>query len=155
MLRQLFYEAYAIELWQRLSTSSDETLAAIAGKAIKETAYHLQHSAEWVIRLGDGTAESARRMRAALDDLWMYSGELFLVDAVDEAMAAAGVAPLASELEPAWRERVAAVLVEATLPLPPDGWAQRGGKQGVHTEHLGYLLAEMQFLQRAYPGARW
>ena len=155
IVRQLLYDAYAVELWQGLLTSADERLAAIAGKAIKETRYHLQHSGDWAIRLGDGTDESAGRIREALEDLWMYTGELFLVDAVDEAMAEAGVAPLASELEPAWRRRVQAVLQEATLPMPKDVWAQRGGKQGEHTEHLGYVLAEMQHLQRTYPGAKW
>lgn len=155
LLRQLFYEAYALELWQGLTASADATLAGIAGKAVKETAYHLRHSADWVIRLGDGTEESTGRMRLALDDLWPYTGELFLTDAIDEVMAAADVAPLASALEQPWRRRIEAVLAEAMLVLPGPVWAQRGGKQGRHTEHLGSILAELQFLQRAYPGATW
>jgi ring-1,2-phenylacetyl-CoA epoxidase subunit PaaC len=156
MLRQFFYDARAIELWDALRASTDETLAALAAKAVKETTYHLEHSASWVIRLGDGTDESRRRLAAALDGLWMFTGELFLDDDVDRALAERGVAPLPSSYVPAWRERVAAVLSEATLDVPPyDAWMQTGGLTGRHTEHLGYLLAEMQFLQRAYPGATW
>jgi ring-1,2-phenylacetyl-CoA epoxidase subunit PaaC len=154
-LRQFLYDAYAVELWRHLSASSDATLAAVAGKAIKETTYHVRRSADWVIRLGDGTEESARRLRQALENLWMFTGELFLTDSVDDAMAEAGVAPLASELEPAWRAQVEAVFGQARLTLPRDGWPQRGGKSGRHTEHLDYILAEMQVLPRTYPGARW
>jgi ring-1,2-phenylacetyl-CoA epoxidase subunit PaaC len=154
-LRQFLYDAYAIELWHTLSGSSDATLAAIAGKAVKETTYHVRRSADWVIRLGDGTEESARRLRQALDNLWMFTGELFLTDEVDQAMALDKVAPLVSMLEPAWRTRVAAVFAEAKLVLPQNGWPQRGGKVGRHTEHLDYILAEMQVLPRTYPGARW
>lgn len=154
-LRQFFYDAYAIELWRHLQTSSDETLAAIAGKAIKETKYHVQRSADWVVRLGDGTDESASRLQQALSNLWMYTGELFLTDDVDAAMAEAGVAPLASTFETPWRARVSRVFDEARLSVPEDGWAQRGGKIGLHSEHLGYVLAEMQVLPRAHPGARW
>jgi ring-1,2-phenylacetyl-CoA epoxidase subunit PaaC len=154
-LRQFFYDAYAIELWRGLQTSSDETLAAIAGKAVKETTYHVRRSADWVVRLGDGTDESARRLRAALSNLWMFTGELFLTDEVDAAMAEACVAPLASTLEPAWRTRVVTVLAAAKLDVPEVSWPQRGGKVGRHTEHLSHLLAEMQVLPRTYPGARW
>jgi ring-1,2-phenylacetyl-CoA epoxidase subunit PaaC len=155
VLRQFCYDAYAVELWQRLARSTDATLAGIAGKAVKESAYHVTHSGEWVIRLGDGTAESARRMAGAIEDLWEFTGELFAVDAVDEATAAAGVAPLVADIEPAWRHRVAAVFADARLEMPTGRWMQSGGKQGRHTEHLGHLLAQMQFLQRAYPGASW
>jgi ring-1,2-phenylacetyl-CoA epoxidase subunit PaaC len=154
-LRQFLYDAYAIELWRQLTSSSDTTLAAVAGKAVKETAYHVRRSADWVIRLGDGTQESARRLSRALDNLWMYTGELFLTDAVDQAMASAEVAPLASTLEAAWRTRIEAVFAEAKLAVPEQSWPQRGGKTGRHTEHLDYLLAEMQVLPRTYPGARW
>jgi ring-1,2-phenylacetyl-CoA epoxidase subunit PaaC len=154
-LRQFLYDAYAIELWRQLSTSSDATLAAVAGKAVKETSYHVRRSADWVIRLGDGTEESARRLREALDNLWMYTGELFLTDDVDQAIASEGVAPLASGLELAWRARVEDVFAEAKLTVPESRWPQRGGKTGRHTEHLDYLLAEMQVLPRTYPGARW
>lgn len=154
-LRQFLYDAYAMELWQALQSSSDPTLAAIAGKAVKETAYHVERSADWVIRLGDGTDESARRLRQALANLWTYAGELFLTDEVDDAIAEAGVAPLASSLAPAWISRVEAVFADAKLDIPDSGWSQRGGKVGRHTEHLDYLLAEMQILARTYPGARW
>jgi ring-1,2-phenylacetyl-CoA epoxidase subunit PaaC len=154
-LRQFLYDGYAIELWRSLEASSDPTLAAIAGKAVKETAYHVRRSAEWVIRLGDGTQESARRLRQALSNLWMYTGELFLTDEVDQAMADAGVVPLASTLEAPWRARVESVFAEAHLSSPQVSWPQRGGKTGRHTEHLDYILAEMQILPRTYPEARW
>jgi ring-1,2-phenylacetyl-CoA epoxidase subunit PaaC len=126
----------------------------IAAKAVKEIAYHLRHAGEWVIRLGDGTEESHRRMQQALNDLWMYTGEFFLADAIDAEIARRGIGPDPAELEPAWNRRVDAVLQEATLTRPTVSWMQRGGKDGrMHTEHLGYILAEMQFLQRAYPDA--
>ena len=156
VLRQFFYDAQAFDRWTRLQASTDATIAGVAAKAVKESAYHLEHSSSWVIRLGDGTAESHQRMRAALDALWMFTGEMFEVDEVDRVMAERGVAPLPADLAEPWRERVAAVLTEATLPVPPaDAWMQTGGRTGRHTEHLGYLLAEMQFLQRAYPGVTW
>ena len=156
MLRQFLYDAYVLELWEALRGSSDGTIAALAERAVKETTYHVEHSASWVLRLGDGTDESHRRMVAALDELWMYTGELHADDDVDRAMAEAGVAPLPSSLAEPWRERVTAVLREATLEVPPfDAWMLAGGRAGRHTEHLGYLLAEMQHLQRTYPGATW
>ncbi len=155
VVRQFLYDAYAVELWRSLLGSADATLAGIAGKAVKESRYHVEHSGDWVRRLGDGTAESHRRMTEALADLWPYAGEPFRTDDVDIAVAAAGVAAPASELEPAWRRRVTETLTAATLAVPSGGWTQYGGATGRHSEHLGYLLAEMQFLQRAYPGARW
>lgn len=156
VVRQFLYDAAAVERWRALSSSSDETLAGLAARAAKETAYHVEHSASWVVRLGDGTDESHRRMLDALDALWMFTGELFEDDDVDRAVADRGIAPLPSSYAPAWRDRVTAVLTEATLPVPSfDAWMQSGGKVGRHTEHLGYLLAEMQFLQRTYPGASW
>jgi ring-1,2-phenylacetyl-CoA epoxidase subunit PaaC len=155
MLRQLLFDAWAMELWPALTSSSDPVLAGIAGKAAKETAYHVRHSASWVVRLGDGTEESHRRMLAALDLLWPYAGEAFLDDEVDVAAAESGLMPLPSTLAPSYRKRVEAVLAEATLPLPPDPWWQRGGRQGQHTEHLSHLLAEMQVVHRAHPGAAW
>jgi ring-1,2-phenylacetyl-CoA epoxidase subunit PaaC len=155
MLRQLLFDAWAMELWPALTSSSDPVLAGIAGKAAKETAYHVRHSASWVVRLGDGTEESHRRMVAALDLLWPYAGEAFLDDEVDVAAAESGLMPLPSTLAPPYRKRVEAVLAEATLPLPPDPWWQRGGRQGQHTEHLSHLLAEMQVVHRAHPGASW
>jgi ring-1,2-phenylacetyl-CoA epoxidase subunit PaaC len=155
MLRQFLFDAWAMELWPALTSSSDPVLAGIAGKAAKETAYHVRHSASWVVRLGDGTDESHRRMVAALDLLWPYAGEAFLDDDVDVAAAESGLMPLPSTLESSYRARVEAVLAEATLPVPPDPWWQRGGRQGQHTEHLSYLLAEMQVVHRAHPGATW
>jgi ring-1,2-phenylacetyl-CoA epoxidase subunit PaaC len=118
--------------------------------------YHLRRSGDLIVRMGDGTEESHRKMQAAVDELWMYSGEAFIDDAVDQAMAARGFMPLPSGLRAPWLAHVGQVLAEATLKMPPaDAWMQTGGKQGRHTEALGFLLAEMQFLQRTYPGARW
>jgi ring-1,2-phenylacetyl-CoA epoxidase subunit PaaC len=155
MARQLCYSAFAVPLWQALTRSRDAELAGIAAKAEKECAYHLHHSSEWVIRLGDGTAESKSRMQRAIDGIWMFTGELFEVDDVDRAMIAAGIAADAAQLRPAWSETVGAVLAEATLTRPSDGWMISGGRRGTHTEHLGHMLAQMQFLKRAYPGATW
>jgi ring-1,2-phenylacetyl-CoA epoxidase subunit PaaC len=155
MLRQFLFDAWAVELWPALATSTDAAVVGIAGKAAKEAAYHVRHSASWVVRLGDGTEESHARMLAALDLLWPYAGEAFLDDEVDVAAAESGLMPLPSSLLPAYRRRVESVLTEATLPVPPDPWWQRGGRQGNHSEHLSYLLAEMQVVHRAHPGATW
>jgi ring-1,2-phenylacetyl-CoA epoxidase subunit PaaC len=155
MARQLCYSAFAVPLWQALTRSRDAELAGIAAKAEKECAYHLRHSSEWVIRLGDGTAESHRRMQRAIDEVWMFTGELFEVDAVDRATIEAGIATDASKLLPAWNATIGDVLAQATLQRPADGWMISGGRRGTHTEHLGRMLAEMQVLQRAYPGATW
>jgi ring-1,2-phenylacetyl-CoA epoxidase subunit PaaC len=142
-------------LWQRLATSSDAELAAIAGKAVKEARYHQEHAADWVVRLGDGTEESARRMRAALTELWRYVPELFEGDAVDEAAAASGLGPRWSDLREPWMAEMQALLAQAQLAVPADSAFRSTAKQGVHTEHMGYILAELQFLQRAYPGGVW
>ncbi|MBK5305149.1 MAG: phenylacetate-CoA oxygenase subunit PaaC [Frankiaceae bacterium] len=155
MLRQFLFDAWAVELWPRLASSSDPVVAGIAGKAAKEAAYHVRHSSTWVVRLGDGTEESHHRMLAALDMLWPYTGEAFLDDEVDVAAAESALMPLPSSLLPAYRHRVEAVLADATLPVPPDPWWQRGGRQGSHSEHLTYLLADMQVVHRAHPGASW
>jgi ring-1,2-phenylacetyl-CoA epoxidase subunit PaaC len=155
MLRQFLFDAWAVELWEAMAFSSDVTVAGVAGKAAKESAYHVRHSAGWVVRLGDGTEESHNRMLVALDALWPYAGEAFLDDEVDVAAAESGLVPLPSSLLPAYRQRVEAVLAEATLPVPKDVYWQRGGRQGKHTEHLSYLLAEMQVVHRAHPGATW
>jgi ring-1,2-phenylacetyl-CoA epoxidase subunit PaaC len=155
MLRQFLFDAWAVELWPAMTSSTDATVAGIAGKAAKEAAYHVRHSAGWVVRLGDGTEESRQRMLAALDMLWPYAGEAFLDDDVDVAAAESGLMPLPSSLLPAYRKRVESVLNEATLPVPPDPWWQRGGRQGSHSEHLTYLLAEMQVVHRAHPDATW
>ncbi len=155
IVRQFLFSVYSVELWTALSTSVSVELAGIAAKALKESRYHVRHAGGWVIRLGDGTDESHAKMQSAVNDLWTYTGELFLADDLDAGMAAAGIGPDLASLREPWLERVRAVFEEATLAVPGDGWMQRGGKQGVHTEKLGFLLAEMQFLQRAYPGATW
>lgn len=142
-------------LWERLEASSDAEVAAIAAKAIKEARYHQQHAADWVVRLGDGTEESRARMEAALAQLWRYVPELFAADAVDEAARASGLGPAWSELRETWFAEMGAVLDEATLAMPAESAFMSTGKRGVHSEHMGYILAEMQHLQRAYPGGVW
>jgi ring-1,2-phenylacetyl-CoA epoxidase subunit PaaC len=159
MARQFYFDHAHLLLLHALAQSADARVAEIAAKAVKEVAYHADRSADWVVRLGDGTAESHARMQRALDHLWPYTGELFAADAVDRMLIDAGVAADAPALRAPWTEAIARVLGEATLRVPTGEWMQgghgRGGRQGVHTEHLGHLLTEMQFLQRAYPGARW
>ncbi|MBP7000427.1 1,2-phenylacetyl-CoA epoxidase subunit PaaC [Amaricoccus sp.] len=155
LMRQFLFDAYHFELLKALQSSSDPRIAEIAAKAAKEVAYHLERSSDLVIRLGDGSDESRRRMQDALDALWAYTGEMFLADEKDLAVAQAGIAPDPASLRAAWEGNVRDVLTEATLAIPADGFAHKGGKRGVHTEHLGYILADMQFLQRAYPGAEW
>jgi len=149
MAKLLFVSTYQLLLYQWLLDSSDERLRDVAAKARKESAYHVDHATQWTIRLGDGTDESHRRMQAAVDDLWPYTHELFT------GTAPAGVAPDPAALRPAWLESVSDVLTVATLTRPADGWAPSGGREGRHTEHLSYLLAEMQVLHRAHPGATW
>jgi ring-1,2-phenylacetyl-CoA epoxidase subunit PaaC len=155
LVRQLLVSAWQLELFEALQGCADARLAEIAAKALKETRYHLRYSASWIVRLGDGTAESHARVQNALDELWQFTGELFAEDEVDAAMLAAGIAPSAAPLKASWLARIDAVLAEATLIRPADSVFPWHGRGGVHTEHLGYMLAEMQFLQRAYPGAQW
>ncbi len=155
MMRQLLYSAFMEPYYEALAASRDETLAGIAAKAVKEVTYHVRHSAEWVIRLGDGTEYSHQRAQAALDELWMYTGEMFERDSLDAAMIAAGIGVDAAALKPRWDETLDEILAQATLTRPADGWMISGGRTGTHTEHLGHMLSEMQFLQRAYPGAQW
>jgi ring-1,2-phenylacetyl-CoA epoxidase subunit PaaC len=155
MMRQFLFDSWQVLMLERLMGSGDARVAAIAEKASKEAAYHLERSSGTVIGLGDGTEESHRRMQAALEDLWPYSGEMFVGDEVDEVLAQAGIAPDAGSLKEEWEQMVGNVLAEATLSVPGAAYVQKGGKSGVHTEHLGFVLAEMQFLQRAYPGASW
>jgi ring-1,2-phenylacetyl-CoA epoxidase subunit PaaC len=155
MLRNLALATFMKLLWAKLERSSDAELAGIAGKALKEARYHQEHAAGWVVRLGDGTAESAARMKAALDTLWPYFAEIFESDAVDEHAAASGLGPRWAELAADWREEFAGVLGEAGLALPADRAFRSTGKAGRHSEHLGYILAEMQHLQRAFPGGVW
>lgn len=159
MARQFLFDQWHVLLLRTLSGSKDGRIAAIAAKALKEVRYHVERSVDWVIRLGDGTDLSHRRMQDAIDALWMYTGEMFAADAVERQLIAAGVAADAAALREPWRSSVAAVLAEATLTTPADGWMQgmngQGGKQGLHGEHFGHMLAEMQILARSYPGARW
>jgi len=154
IMRQFLFDAWSVLLLERLERASHAELAGIAAKAYKEARYHLRHSGEWVIRLGDGTDESHRRAQAALDDLWSYTGELFAADEVDRALAD-GIAPDPAALQPPWREVVSDVARRATLTLPADGYMHSGARQGRHTEHLGHLLDEMQILARSHPGAKW
>ena len=153
--RQVLIDAFQLELYERLSSSRDERLAAIAAKSVKEVRYHLRYSSSWLVRLGDGTAESRARVQAALGRLWPYTVELFEEDELDREMADRGVAPRLAEVRAAWSKRIEEILAEATLERPRDRPHSWFGKRGEHSEHLGYLLAEMQYLQRAYPGARW
>jgi ring-1,2-phenylacetyl-CoA epoxidase subunit PaaC len=151
--RLVLVSAFAVAFWREAVRSSHVGVAAIAAKAEKETEYHLRHAAEWLIRLGDGTAESHRRAQTAVDALWPYTGELFVAD--DLSMIEARVIPDPPTLRPTWEATVDATLARSTLTRPADGWMQSGGRVGRHTEHLGHLLAELQFMQRAYPGATW
>lgn len=154
-LRNAMMATFFRLLWERLAASGDGEVAAIAGKALKEARYHQQHAADWVVRLGDGTDESRRRMERALEQLWPYAAELFAADDVDRLAAAAGIGPSWNELEPAWREEMDAILAEAKLAAPAGSPFLSTGKRGVHSEHLGYILAEMQHLQRSHPGGVW
>jgi ring-1,2-phenylacetyl-CoA epoxidase subunit PaaC len=155
MVRQLLYAAFLHPYLQALQKSADARLAEIAAKAVKEMAYHVRHAAEWVIRLGDGTEESHARAAAALDELWMYTGELFEMDKGERALAEKAIAVDRETIRPAWSATIDRVLAEATLKRPADCWMQTGGRSGRHSEHLGHLLAEMQVLRRAHPGATW
>jgi ring-1,2-phenylacetyl-CoA epoxidase subunit PaaC len=155
MAKLLFLSAYQWLLYGQLTTSEDEYLSGVAAKARKESEYHLDHAAQWTIRLGDGTDESHRRMQAAVNEIWPYTHELFQDDALTQRLASSAIAPLPSQLYPQWTDRIDAVLAYATLARPADGWAPCGGRDGRHTEHLSYLLGEMQVLHRAHPGARW
>ena len=155
LMRQFLFDASHYLLLKALKGSSDARITEIAEKAFKEVSYHLDRSRDLVIRLGDGTAESHRRMQAALDELWPFTGEMFMADALDAELVEAGIIPAPQSLKAEWDEIVAEALAEGTLKKPADGYMHKGGRRGVHTEHLGYILTEMQFLQRAYPGATW
>jgi ring-1,2-phenylacetyl-CoA epoxidase subunit PaaC len=156
MVRQFLFDAWHYFLMQGLLASSDARIAEVAEKSLKEVTYHLRRSGDLLVRLGDGTPESHAKTQAAIDELWPYSGEMFAYDAIDDAMVAQGIAPAVAGLRSAFLEHVSTILTEATLRMPPaDAWMHKGGKTGRHSEHLGYILAEMQFLQRAYPGSEW
>jgi ring-1,2-phenylacetyl-CoA epoxidase subunit PaaC len=155
IVRQVLIDAFQLELYERMTASRDERLAAIAAKSVKEVRYHLRYSSSWLVRLGDGTAESHARVQAALELLWPYTVELFAADDLDLRMADAGIAPNLADVYAAWSARIDAILNEATLKRPVDRPHAWHGKRGQHSEHLGYILAEMQYLQRTYPDARW
>lgn len=155
MLRQLLISHYELLLYSKLMESHDEQIAAIASKSIKEIKYHCKHSKDWCIRLGDGTTDSNMRMQNALNDLWMYTGELFESDEIDAIMLEAKIRVDVHSLESAWKITVMDILSEANLSIPETFYMQTGSKKGIHTEQLGYILAEMQYLPRAYPDAQW
>jgi ring-1,2-phenylacetyl-CoA epoxidase subunit PaaC len=155
MVRQFFYAAFADLYWRAMMKSADSTLAAIAAKSEKESAYHLRHSSEWIIRLGDGTEESHALAQAAIDHLWSYTGEMFEADDGELGLIDAGIAIDAAALRPQWLKTVTGIVSEATLVLPKNDWMQQGGRSGRHSEHLGHLLSELQSMQRTFPGAAW
>ena len=155
MARQFFYAAFMHPYWRTMAASRDATLAAIAEKSAKEMAYHLRHTSEWVIRLGDGTEASHARMQAAIDEFWPYTGEIFEVDDIEAGLIEAGIAAEPRAIRATWQVTVENVLQAATLTQPANGWMQTGGRMGRHSEHLGHLLADLQYMQRAYPGAAW
>jgi ring-1,2-phenylacetyl-CoA epoxidase subunit PaaC len=155
MVRQLFYSAFADRYWRAMMGSTDPTLSAIAAKSEKESAYHLRHCSEWVIRLGDGTDESHARAQAAIDDLWAFTGEMFSTDASERGLIDGGTVVDPLLLMPDWLVMVSQVVREATLVLPENDWMQQGGRDGRHSEHLGHLLSELQYMQRSFTGASW
>ncbi len=153
--RQFFYSLYQYFLYEKLQHSKDEQLAAIAAKSLKEVTYHVNWSSEWMIRLGDGTTESKERLTNAVATLWPYTGEMFLPANYESAMIAEGIAVDVIELKNDWIKKVTSFFEEATIALPENGFMQTGGKNGVHTEKLGYILSDLQYLQRTYPNATW
>jgi ring-1,2-phenylacetyl-CoA epoxidase subunit PaaC len=153
--RQLLFDIFYLLQLQALQGCSDKRLADIAAKSAREIEYHVRHARQWIIRLGDGTDESHRRISDSVQTLWMYTGEMFTNDALDKAMAEEWNGPDLSLLKDRWQSEIAGILSEATIPLPEGDWMADGGKQGHHTEHFGYLIAEMQYLQRVHPGLSW
>jgi len=153
--RQFLFDQFNYLVFSELVNSTDETVSAIAAKAIKEIRYHLRRSTEWTLRLGDGTEESHNRIQESFNDVWSYTGDLFVEDESDGLIVSAGIGPDLKIIRPIWREKVKAVLTEATLTTPEDGWMHSGSKEGRHTEHMGHLLSELQYMQRAYPECEW
>jgi ring-1,2-phenylacetyl-CoA epoxidase subunit PaaC len=153
--RQFLVSVFEALHLEQLQASRHSDLAGIAAKALKETRYHARHSADWMLKMGDGTAESHDRAQRAIDDLWRFTGELFESDESELALVAEGIAVDRRPLRDRWHKEVSRVLAAATLSVPDDGFMQRGGREGKHTEHLGHLLAEMQIVARSYPGAEW
>ena len=153
--RSFFYDTFNYFFFQQLAGCKDESLAAAAEKSLKEVTYHLRWSSEWVVRLGDGTEESHKRIQQAVNELWAYTGELFIMNDTDKAIQHEGTGVDLAAIKPLWMERVSTIFEEATIDMPTGTWMQQGGKEGRHTEQLGYILAELQFMQRAYPGMAW
>jgi len=155
IMRQFLFDTFNYYNYSALKASKDERIAAIAAKSFKEVSYHLRFSSEWVIRLGDGTEVSRDKMQTALEDLWMYTGELFTPTELELSLSEAGIAPDFAEIEANWKEKVEDTLRKATLHIPESGYMQSGGKMGVHTEHMGFILTELQYMQRTYPNLQW
>jgi ring-1,2-phenylacetyl-CoA epoxidase subunit PaaC len=155
IVRQCFFSVFSLLQMEALTKSKHQTLAGIAAKAAKEARYHVRHSAQWVITLGDGTEESHSRAQRAVDDLWRYTGELFMADAVDREMTDAGIGVDPSGLSEPWQAQIDDIMKRAGLTIPKPGYMQRGGREGKHTEHLGHMLTEMQIVARSHPGATW
>ncbi|MDQ3191540.1 MAG: phenylacetate-CoA oxygenase subunit PaaC [Bacteroidota bacterium] len=153
--RQFFFDTYSFFLYEELKNSKDATIAAIAEKALKEITYHLRHSSEWMLRLGDGTLESKEKVQTAVNELWRFTGELFLMDQVDEILIKEGIAIDLNLVKSKWENKISEILEKATLDKPIETHIHSGSQKGVHTEHLGFLLAEMQYLPRTYPKAKW
>jgi ring-1,2-phenylacetyl-CoA epoxidase subunit PaaC len=153
--RQFLFDTYMYFLYEELKSSKDETIAAIAVKSHKEITYHLRHTTEWMYRLGDGTSESHQRLQNGLNDLWMFTSEMFDMDEVDALLIKAGITPDLNKIKTEWEKRVKEVIAEATIQIPSTTFKQKGSREGKHSEHLGFLLAEMQYVHRAYPGAKW
>ena len=155
MARQFLFSVYQFFIYSELMKSKNKSLAGLAEKSLKEVTYHVRHSEDWMLRLGDGTEESHKRVQSSADELWRFTGDLFEADELDSLLVKSGVAPDLQMIKPKWIEKVSDVFSKATLMIPNDIWMVKGSRKGIHTEHLGYLLAEMQFLPRAYPGAKW
>jgi ring-1,2-phenylacetyl-CoA epoxidase subunit PaaC len=155
MARQFFFDVFRKLFFEALSKSADQDLAAIAEKSLKETRYHLKHSSEWIIRLGDGTQESHDKIQESVDYLWKFTDELFFMDQVDELLIKENIAIDLESIRGAWKSYISEIFQEATLTIPTNGWQQAGGRKGLHSEHMGYALAELQYMQRAYPNMQW
>lgn len=155
LMRQFLFDSWHLPMLKGLTASTNQRIAEIAEKSVKEVAYHLERSTDLIIRLGDGSAESHRRMQSSLDELWSYTGEMLDFDDLDPVLISNAVVPKSEHVADAWKQHVSAVLKMATLTMPDSNFVRRGGKNGIHSEHLGFVLAEMQFLQRAYPDAIW
>jgi ring-1,2-phenylacetyl-CoA epoxidase subunit PaaC len=155
MARQFYFDVFHYLLMQKLQDSNNETLAAIAKKGLKEVSYHLRFSSDWVKRLGDGTSESHQKMQEAINDRWLFVNEMFLNTDADIAMIEAGIGVDVSELKEAYHQKVAAILTEATLSIPDEKYFQKGGKEGIHSEHMGFILSELQYIQKSYPNLKW